>query len=193
MRKNKVKWYRIPILQKNTLKNLSLSNIYEYQSIWKTILIGRVSTTEDAYNNNVCKLIETAYKNIMNGTIKFDNIDNFDKSRIKKSINHEGDYTEGSILYEKSPDTNIRIIDVMFIEVAVYGKNECAVFYGDYEQWELIKYKDKFFLIAPNEDENFSDIQNQIIADFDASLPINKIIIKAIEYIDPLKVYNNHH
>lgn len=190
MRKKKVKWYRIPIMQKNTLKNLSISNIHGHQSIWKTILIGRISTTEDAYHNNVCKLIETAYKNIMNGTIKFENIDNFDKSLIKKSIDYEGDYTEGSILYEKSPDTDICIADVMFIDVAVYGKNECAIFYSDYGQWELVKYTDRFFLIAPNDDENFSDIQNQIIADFDAAIPINKIIIKAMEYIDPSKVYN---
>lgn len=184
MKKNIDKSYRIPIMRKNILKNLSLSNIQEGKSIWETILIGRISATEDAYHNIICKLIETAYKNIINGKIKFDNIDNFDKSRVKKSIYNKGYFTECSILYEIDPDTDIRIIEIIYIDIDVFD-NQYASFYSDYEQWELAKYKDRFFLIAKDEDKEFFDIYNRILADFDASIPIKKIIMQSVKLIAP--------
>lgn len=89
MKNTPVKSYRIPVMLKNTTKNPFRYNIYD--SIWECISYGKlfdISDGKESYNNSVRELIESAYKMIMSGKIKFDNIPDFDKSNINKDINN---------------------------------------------------------------------------------------------------------
>ena len=182
MKNTPVKSYYIPIIWKNITKNPLLRyNIYN--PTWKYISCGEPSDTSDgkeSYDNSVRELIKSVYKKIMSGKIKFDNISDFDKSNISNTTYNHLDY------FDRSSGSKIRLIEIKYVRLNIYGTGikKWATF-GAYEEWQLLRYKDKYFLIEPNEDECFTNTQNRIIADFDASIPIKKIIMQAVKLILP--------
>lgn len=192
MKNTPVKSYRIPVMRKNITKNPFRYNIYD--SIWECISCGKLSDTSDgkeSYNDSVRELIESAYKKIMSGKIKFDNVPDFDKSNINKDIDNIFNTTYARLDYiDRSSGSKICLIEIRYVSLNIYGTGiKKWVTFGAFEEWQLLRYNDKYFLIEPNEDEDFTSTQNRIIADFDASISIKKIIMQAAKLIAP-KVYN---